>query len=213
MTQEYKTEEQLKQEARAQREQAAKTPQKPKTKAQEKRENFWYHYKWQTLGALFAAVLIALFLRDSVFRTKPDLTVIMITGAFFEQDDVGRIAHAIEDVAGDFNGDGKIMASVDYMFIPADEELRDYAAQMKMVTVIAAATDPVYLLDGEAFAILMAMSEGESIFEELSVPAGALGVTGYDGLSFYIRKRSGAFLRSLDYYDYCENILLSLNGR
>jgi len=212
MTQEYKTEEQLKQEAKARREQAAKAPQKPKTKAQKKRENFWYHYKWQTVGALLAATLAVFFLRDTVFRTKPDLTVIMITSAFFDQDEIERLTHAIEDVAEDFNGDGKIMASIDYMFMPADEEFQDYATHMKMVAVLSASADPVYLLDEEAFVMLMAMSGDESIFEELSVQANALGVAGYDGLSFYIRKSEG-FSKPRGYYDYCKNTLLSLNGR
>jgi len=212
MPEEYKTEEQLKQEAKARREQAAQIPQKPRTEAQKKRENFWYHYKWQTIGVTLAVVLIVFFLRDTVFRTKPDITVVMIAGTPFGQDEIGRLTHAMEDVLTDFNGDGKISANIDFIFMPADEEFQDYASQMKMVAVITAAADPVYLLDEESFDMLLEMSEGVSIFEELSAPAGTLGVTGFEGLSFYIRK-SESFLKTQDYYGYCENFLLSSNGR
>jgi hypothetical protein len=212
MPREYKTEEQLKQEAKARMEQEAKTPQKPKPETLKKGANFWYHYKWHTIGITLAVILAVFFVKDTLFRTKPDLTVIMITNGYFEPDDIERLTHAIELAAEDDSGGGKIMVNVDFIVMPTGENPNDYAGQMRMIAVVAAAADPVYLLDRDAFDMLAAANEGVPIFEEFSAPAGALGIDGFEGLAFYLRKR-GAFAKNPDYYQYCENFIVSLNER
>jgi len=209
MPEEYKTEEQLKREAKARMEQAAKAPQKPKTEAQKKSENFWYHYKWHTIGITLAVVLAVFLLRDTVFRTRPDLTVVMITGAHFEQHDIERLTYAIEERTEDFNGDGKIVVSIDYMSLPADDDPYGYASQMRMMAVIAAAVDPLYLLDGEAFDMLTAAGEGVPVFEEISAPVSSLGVQGFEEIHFLLRRRE-AFSKNPDYYSYCESFIEAL---
>ena len=78
----FKTEDQLKAEAKARiaAEQAQLDAAAPKSERQKKRENFWYHYKWHSIGGAFLALLLVFFLRDFL-QPRPDVTLIMIGGS------------------------------------------------------------------------------------------------------------------------------------
>lgn len=212
MPEQYKTEEQLKREARAQKEQEAAAARKtPKSDGQKKWENFWYHYKWHAVAAVSVLILGVFFVNDVVFRAVPDLTVVMVTGEYYEQEKLDSLARVMGEAAGDYNGDGKVLANVDFILIPGDQDTQDYAYAMKLTTVLAAGADPVYLLDEKGLADLTEKSGGAPFFGALTAPASALGINGVEGLRFYIREKE-AFVKKQAYYGYCENFLKTLNG-
>lgn len=194
----YKTEEQLKEEARQRaaqqaRIQAAKPPPSPKKK---KADNFWYHYKWHTIGGIFALVLIVFFAKDVLFRTNPDATIILATASPLPAETAESLQTALEEVAWDFNGDGKVSIAVDSIYMPTGsmEEppesivsadtasvdtppsddtpemnmnaQQDYASVMKLTTVIAAGMDPVYLLDDALYEYMVQMGAGTTVDEQ-----------------------------------------------
>lgn len=176
----YRTEEELKAEAKQQaaeraRIQAAKpTPSQGKKKA----DNFWYHYKWHTIGGVVALLLVVFFVRDVLFRTDPDATIILATSTPLPTETTDALQQALEAVAGDFNGDGKVSIAVDAIYMPAATEpavgaqsaqediaanmggQSDYASVMKLTTVIAAGLDPIYLLDDDLYAHMLQMAAG-----------------------------------------------------
>ena len=45
------------------------------TTGKEKRQNFWYHYKWVTLGTVLVAALVVFFIVDMATKEKYDLTI------------------------------------------------------------------------------------------------------------------------------------------
>jgi hypothetical protein len=189
------TEEQLKAETLRKREELAKLEarRKPLTPRQAKVSNFWYHYKVHTLSGIAILVLVAFFVRDIVLRVEPDVTVVLMAGRYLTTDTTAALQTALEETAGDFNGDGKVAVAIDPMQItpPAPEQTADtppesapadapmmtgdsemqYANLMKMSAVIASDSDPIYLLDQEMYDHLLAITADDNgVTQSMFVP-------------------------------------------
>jgi len=185
----YKTEETLKQEARARLEEQErlKAAQPPESERKKKYDNFMYHYKWHTIAGAFGAVLLIFLLRDTLFRTQPDITLVVATSRYFAQTETDALQSALQKYAYDFNNDGKVVVQLDAIYLPtaaitaggeentddnnlnnmlsgADPEMIQ-ASQMKLMAITAAWTDPLYLVDDGIYNYLTLMS-GSSDAEE-----------------------------------------------
>lgn len=217
----YKTEEQIKQEAAIRRENEAKlAAARPKSTAELKRENYWYHYKWHTIIGAVVLLLAVFFVKDIFFRTNPDATIIMISEKYFAEESIGFISKDIERFADDYNGDKKILINIDFIMLPGNGEdpgasQMDYANTMKLSAILAAASDPVYLLDEAAYRYITGMGTGEddapgtdNIFEAESVPVNLPGQPEFSGMRFYLRQSSG---KNVEYYKYCEELLKKID--
>lgn len=161
----YKTEAQLKEEALLRAEQQAKIdalkpPPSPKKK---KADNFWYHYKWHTIAGVAVLALVAFFFRDVVLSTDPDATILFTTRTPVAQETLDALQIALEAVAPDGNGDGKVSILIDYIYLAPAQDTQsvsdgqaaegmlaaesDYASTMKLATVVAAGVDNLFLVD------------------------------------------------------------------
>lgn len=176
----FKTEDQLKEEAKQRAAEQAKIDalKKPAPPRKKKAENFWYHYKWHTIAGCVALVLVVFFLKDMLFRTDPDATILMTTQQYYSQETIDAIQASLESMATDFNGDGKVSITIDYIYSPAqptEEELaemdemeqmqmsggqQDYASTMKLTTVVAAGMDPLYIVDEGMYDHFLQMAAG-----------------------------------------------------
>lgn len=227
----YKTESQLKEEAivkHAAEAEALAT--ENKSELQKKRENFWYHYKWHTIAAIFAAVLLTFFIKDTVFRTKPDVTIVIVSGGYLGEYELSLLTDALEGYATDFNDDKKISVSTDFISLPPTEDeagqnesptpdltggQQDMASMMKLMAVIAAGSDPIYLLDESAYDYISGMGKNEegyvadNAFEAFSVPAEKLGgeAVAIRGMRFYLRSSCN----DEAYYEYCKQLLENID--
>lgn len=215
----YKTEDEIREEARLRREQEEKisSAQKPKSKSRIKFDNYWYHYKWQTIAGVIAVLLICLFVNDTFLRAKPDVTIVMISERYFTPDELETIRINLEQTAWDRNGDGKVYVLIDHNRLSPDLDddsvptETEYAAQMKLVAVVASGTDPLYLVDGTGYDRLMQMAgqaeDGQdiNIFIPESVPADNFGAA---EMRFYLRSSLDG---KQEYYEYCLELLRSLN--
>ena len=63
-------------------------------------DNFWYHYKWHTLIALFFAVVLIVCLVQCVSREKTDLTVSFGGAATLSEAEQNALGAALEAVVG-----------------------------------------------------------------------------------------------------------------
>lgn len=181
----YMTEEEIKaqklREIELMRKAAAARP--PKSKRAVKRENFLYHYKFHLIAGIIGVVLIVFFVRDVFFQTKADMTVVLVSGGYMMPESVEALQAELEKYAGDINGDGKVLVSIDSITLPAfsDEEetgegeqsegelmtdmassdpQADYASAMKLMAVLASNTDPIYVMDQAGYDYIM-RSNGE----------------------------------------------------
>lgn len=254
----FKTEDQLKEEAkRRAAEQARMQALKPQPSAKKKKaDNFWYHYKWHTVGGILALLLIAFFAKDVIFRTDPDATIILATSRAMPMEATEALQTALEAVAWDYNGDGKVSIAVDAIYMPVDTGeaaetesgeagidvggQSDYASVMKLTTVVAAAMDPIYLLDDDLYAYMLQMAAGSeqddegnivpnapteedafAIFERLEVAGGDVRIpfaatAMADNAQLAPLAGAGFSLRiqtgdkNTDYQDYCRSLLEAL---
>jgi len=179
----FKTEETLKTEARERLEEQARleSQKAPVSERRKKIDNYMFHYKWHTIAIIAGAVLLVFFLRDTLFRVKPDLTLVVATSRFITQGESDALQAALEALAGDLNGDGKVVVGLDTIYLPIssffghddddaqpDDSMVNFsgmndaeliqASSMKLMAIVSASTDPLYLLDDDLYSYLMTMS-------------------------------------------------------
>lgn len=111
-------------------------PEGPKT-PKGKWENYWYHYKWHTIGALFIVVVLAITIGQMVNRDDPDYTIMLVTENGVPEGAVQRFAAELEAVGRDLDGDGKVEVQV--MPITMGQGQLAAASAQQMVVHIAAA--------------------------------------------------------------------------
>lgn len=119
----------------------------------EKIENYWYHYKWQTLLGLFGLVVFSVCLVQCAGRETPD-AMIMYAGNYKIADDYRE--KSLESIMKeDYNGDGKKSVDVFQLVINIVEKDGKYeifdpvsqSEEMQRVEIELATGDSViYLL-------------------------------------------------------------------
>ena len=137
-------------------------------------DNYWYHYKWRTIGALFLAFVLIVCISQCARKEKVDV-VVMYAGPYLY---TGNETLVVNDelnavMPSDFNGDGeKITGLVTYQ-IMTEEQLKAYKAQLELYEdhvaidtsyfTTQASNCNSYLLTGECAILLV----DESLFIKL----------------------------------------------
>jgi hypothetical protein len=117
----YKTEEMLKRETleRAAEEARLEALRPPVSPRKKKWDNYWYHYKWHTIGGSILAVLVIYFVQSVVFQVKPDISIVFASSAYVPQESIDALCAAVESEIQDFNGDGKVVVQADFTYLPS----------------------------------------------------------------------------------------------
>ena len=129
-------------------------PAEPMTPKQ-KRENFWFYYKWYVLGGILIVVLLGFFIHDMSKRQLPDLEVSIVTSKIMPTSLLVTISEELQRNANlsDINGDGKVVVQVNQYNISTDgsDESLDYTAQMagsvKLSADIQEGISPIFITD------------------------------------------------------------------
>jgi len=85
-------------------------------------ENFWYHYKIQTLIALVAAVTVIVSTCQLVTREKYDYYMMYAGPQIVALQDLVYMQRAMEEVADDYDGNGEVNVSIDDIVMLSPEE-------------------------------------------------------------------------------------------
>jgi hypothetical protein len=181
----YRTEEQLKQAAKEERrrQELIAASRKPKSAGEKKIENFWYHYRFATIATVIVVILAAFIIKDIFFRVSPDVKIFMLTESYVSEETIEKLAGAMEAHSPDFNEDGRVYVSIEALtFSPTgpavgeplavgegedteaamNRAVMDYNTAMKLMTILAEASDPIFLLDEVNYQYLQAMSDSDS---------------------------------------------------
>ncbi len=75
--------------------------------AKEKRQNFWYHYKWVTIGSILGAALLIFFIVDMATKEKYDLTI-MAFNQYQGYLNTEVQAKTFEQFSSDIDGNGEV---------------------------------------------------------------------------------------------------------
>ena len=117
------------------------TPEPPKeyTK-EEKAQNWWHYHKFIVLGVVVAILVVAWFIKDTVFQTRPDVQIGYIGQYDLPVDTVTALQDALTPYCTDLNGDGKVVVQVNSYTIDfnAENDNTDAYNQMAGVTRLSA---------------------------------------------------------------------------
>ncbi|MBQ0083997.1 MAG: hypothetical protein KBS52_04455 [Clostridiales bacterium] len=79
----------------------------PETAA-EKRQNFWYHYKWQTIAVIAVILVLAIGIAECVKRPDYDAKIVVCTESFNIPELLNAYEDYIKEFTSDINGDGEV---------------------------------------------------------------------------------------------------------
>ncbi len=138
-------------------------------------DNFWYHHKWKTIGALFLAFVLTVCIVQCAHKDKIDAVVMYAGPYLYTSNETLTVKQELNAVMpSDLNGDGeKITGLVTYQ-IMTDEQLEAYKKQLQSYEGEKVTVDTSYftsqsqncnsyLLTGECAILLI----DESLFQKL----------------------------------------------
>ena len=110
----------------------------------EKIENFFYHYKWHTIVALFLVVVIVVTTVQTCSRESYDIYITYATdesvGRSSENGDLSkyqRYTAAFSRLCPDFDGNGESLVSLSDLFVPSPEKIEELGDNYAYSSAIA----------------------------------------------------------------------------
>ena len=103
----------------------------------EKVENFWYHYKWHSLIALFLVLTVTVCSLQMCNRADDDLHVLYAGQSDIRQtaseglSDHSRLLSSLKQVTEDYDEDGKQLLNLLPLFLPSAEEIEEINARLE----------------------------------------------------------------------------------
>ena len=94
-------------------------------------ENYWYHYKWSTLIALFVAITVIVCAVQCSNAAKTDSLVLYAGTYDMTAEEFRGVKTAFESVVGDYNEDGERDIELVNLFIMSEKEVKDFNAAHK----------------------------------------------------------------------------------
>lgn len=176
-------------------------------------ENFWYHYKWHTIAALFVLTVGIIIAVQMLSKPKYDVYVMYAGGHYFDTTDSADTSSyrealsAIKRVSEDFDGNGEVSVSFSHLYIPTGEGSTsgDAAADLSGAALKSqdASTLNDRLTGGEYYVILLSPELYEVYVEDygeiLFVPLASYGTEGR-AYEYYGEYGDAVYLRSTGLY-------------
>lgn len=130
------------------------TPMQPLTPKQ-KRQNFWYYYKWWILSGIAILIIISVCVWQMVTTVEPDYLCVLVTRDVLNDADVTSMELDMQKVAEDLNGDGKIKIQVENLALSQYAGgVRNPQAEMnsqKLMAYLVSADAMFYVFDDTCY--------------------------------------------------------------
>ncbi|MBE6671653.1 MAG: hypothetical protein E7593_05570 [Ruminococcaceae bacterium] len=88
-------------------------------------DNFWYHYKWHTIIAVFAAVFLCVGIGQMLGKEKVDAYIMYAGPTSFFPNEIEQIQDSFENIVPDFNGDGKKVVEFIDITVLTDKQIAE----------------------------------------------------------------------------------------
>lgn len=161
----------------------------------EKLDNFWYHYKWRTIGVIFLAVVLAICVTQCCRREKPDVVVLYAGPYCYSGVEYDKAKSELNSVLpADYNGDGQKLTGLVTYQVMTEEQLTEYKEKVGLTDTSyftsQASSYSNYIMTGECAILILdesrylALANADrlrdlnEVFPEL--PASAIGNYGID---------------------------------
>ena len=95
-----------------------------------KMENFWYHYKWPTIGILFAVIVVLICTLQTCTKEKEDIVILYagrVTLSSAQTKDLARMMDGV--LPEDFDKNGEKRAALSTYQILSEEQIKKIAAE------------------------------------------------------------------------------------
>ncbi len=123
---------------------------KPKTFG-EKWKNYWFHYKWQTFGSIFAIISLAILITQCAGRTDWDMKVVYFTYSPVVDQQLETVSDYLEGISKDLNGDGEVnIQVVNYSTLSPEQNYQHNITTVgRLQTIMAVETDALLYITDE----------------------------------------------------------------
>ena len=118
-------------------------PEGPKT-PKGKWDNYWYHYKWHTLGAFAVVVVLAVLIVQMVTKNEPDYTLNIVTEKPLAQPVLNWLKAELEVYGQDLDGDGYVEVRIDNLYMSDSTQSGMAMANAQKLTVHMGAGDALF---------------------------------------------------------------------
>lgn len=138
-------------------------------------ENYWYHYKWQTLIAAFIAVFAVVMTVQLLTRTHYDYQVVLVTDKMLHSDAATLLEKDLAPYAVDINGDGEVHVLVDNIGLTAaGATANQYAGAQKLATTVGSGDYVIYCVQTKVYEKQLKdlLQQDETFYRTLSLPDG-----------------------------------------
>lgn len=125
---------------------------KPKTFS-EKVKNYWFHFKWHTLGTIFCLIGLIVLVAQCASRTDWDMQVVYFTYTPVLDQQTDIVADYFEGISKDLNGDGEVNIHVVNCSISQKNSQVQYNQTIltKLQTLIAGEAEALlYITDNDS---------------------------------------------------------------
>ena len=93
-------------------------------------DNYWYHHKWITLGAIFLVIVIIVAVVQSVEKEEEDVTLLYAGPTHLTASQVNAIQGVFNNVMPeDFDGNGQKYTGIVAYLIYSEEQIKEIEAQ------------------------------------------------------------------------------------
>ena len=153
-------------------------------------ENYWYHYKWHTIIALFFAAVFAICIGQLITRTDYDVYMRYVGDAQINGTQYNDMLAYMEKGDFDINDDGKVnvnFAQVPYVSDDENPYKNEINADAReTLTAMIVQRYYIYLMDVQAYEVY----KGEGIYAQLTQVYGDKDVSdiAYDECAVYFNK-------------------------
>ncbi len=109
----------------------------PKT-FKEKWDNYWYHYKWLTLGCVAGAVVLVILVVQMLTVDRPDYTLMLVTNKAYMPQQIQALEQWVAQYGEDVDGDGEVEVEILECYLNKADNQTYYAnSQMMQVHLMA----------------------------------------------------------------------------
>ena len=133
----------------------------PKTFS-EKAQNYWFHFKWHTIGIIFLVVVMTVLIAQCMGREKYDYEAVLFAynGCFDAQAE--KIEEYLEKYGTDVNGDGEVNIGItNCTFTEGNDAQYQNTMMTKIQTqLIANKSAFIYIVDKKAYEFLQNSVKG-----------------------------------------------------
>lgn len=101
----------------------------------EKRENFWFYYKWHVLGGALAFALLFSLIWEVATQVKPDYTIGLLSSRGLPTGIGEVLGERLTPLFDDRNGDGEVVVRVAEYTIASGEEINNVDPNVQMASM------------------------------------------------------------------------------